>query len=66
MDPAAALAQYGRNGDQTTNGELVVAGTAHIIGNSLRVVAQTAWLTQLWNTGVHNGIRVNLQLQLLF
>jgi hypothetical protein len=60
------LAQYGCNGDQTTNGELVVAGTARIIGNSLRVVAQTAWLTQLWNTGVRKGIRFNLQLQLLF
>jgi hypothetical protein len=66
MDPAAAMAQYDRNGDQTTNGELVAAGTAHIIGNSLRVVAQTAWLTQLWNTGVRNGIKFNLQLQLLF
>ena len=68
-DPADMLAleeQYGRNGDQTTNGELVAAGTAHIIGNSLRVVAQTAWLTQLWNTGVRNGIKFNLQLQLLF
>jgi hypothetical protein len=66
MDPAAAMAQYGRNGDTTTNAELVVAGSAHIIGNSLKVVTQAAWLTQLWNTGMRNGIRLNVQLQLLF
>jgi len=66
MDPAAAMAQYGRNGDTTTNAELVVAGSAHIIGNSLKVVTQAAWLTQLWDTGMRNGIRLNVQLQLLF
>jgi len=65
-DPDAAIAQYGRNGDQKTNSELVLAGTAHIIGNSLRVVAQAAWLSQLWNTGLRQGLRMNLQLQLLF
>jgi len=65
-DAAEAVAQYGRNGDQTTNAELVAAGTAHIIGNSLRVVAQMAWLSQLWDTGLRNGIRMNLQVQLLF
>ena len=65
-DPIEATAQYGRNGDQATNGELVAAGTAHIIGNSLRVVAQIAWLSQLWDTGLRNGIRMNMQLQLLF
>lgn len=66
MDPVAAADQYGRNGDQTTNGELALAGIAHIIGNSLRVVGQGAWLSQLWNTGVRHGIRLNVQLQLLF
>ena len=66
IDPDQAVVQYGRNGDQTTNGELVLAGTSHIIGNSLKVVAQAAWLSQLWNTGLRNGIRLNLQLQLLF
>jgi hypothetical protein len=65
-DPAEAMAQYDRNGDQTTESELALAGTAHIIGNSLRVVAQAAWLSQLWNTGLRNGLRINLQLQLLF
>jgi hypothetical protein len=66
MDPVAALDQYGRNGDQTTNGELALAGISHIIGNSLRVVGQAAWLSQLWDTGVRHGIRLNVQLQLLF
>jgi hypothetical protein len=65
-DPVAAMEQYGRNGDTTTNAELVVAGSAHIIGNSLKVVTQIAWLNQLWNTGLRNGIRFNVQLQLLF
>jgi len=65
-DPAQAIAQYGRNGDQRTNSELALAGTAHIIGNSLRVVAQAAWLSQLWDTGLRNGLRVNVQLQVLF
>jgi hypothetical protein len=58
--------QYGRNGDQTTNQELALAGTSHVIGNSLKVVAEAAWIQQLWNTGRLNGIRLNLQLQLLF
>jgi hypothetical protein len=65
-DPAQAMEQYGRNGDQTTNQELALAGTSYIIGNSLKVVAETAWLQQLWNTGRNNGFRFNLQLQLLF
>ena len=65
-DPVAAMEQYGRNGDTTTNAELVVAGSAHIIGNSLKVVTQVAWLNQLLNTGLRNGIRLNVQLQLLF
>jgi hypothetical protein len=65
-DPAAATAQYGRNGDQTTNQELGVAGSARIIGNSLKVTAETVWIYQLWNTGGRNGIRINAQLQLVF
>jgi hypothetical protein len=65
-DPAAAMEQYGRNGDQETENELALAGTAHIIGNSLRVVAQAAWLSQLWNTGLRHGLRMNVQLQLIF
>ncbi len=65
-DQDAAIAQYGRNGDQKTQSELALAGTAHIIGNSLRVVAQAAWLSQLWNTGLRHGLRINLQLQLVF
>ena len=65
-DPVEAMAQYGRNGDQKTNSELALAGTAHIIGNSLRVVTQAAWLSQLWNTGLRNGLRMNVQLQVLF
>jgi len=66
MDQAAAMMQYERNGDRSTDSELVLAGTSHIIGNSLRVVGQAAWLAQLWNTGLRNGIRLNIQLQLLF
>ena len=62
MDPT----QYERNGDRSTDAELVLAGTSHIIGNSLRVVAQTAWRSQLWNTGVRHVVRLNVQLQLLF
>lgn len=65
-DPAEALLQYGRNGDQTTSQDLALAGTSHIIGNSLKVVAETAWQQQLWDTGRRNGFRFNLQLQLLF
>ena len=65
-DPAQALEQYGRNGDQTTNNDLAIAGTSYIIGNSLKVVAEAAWQQQLWDTGRWNGFRVNLQLQLLF
>ena len=65
-DPTAAVAQYGRNGDQTTNQELGVAGSARIIGDSLKVTGETVWVYQLWNTGGRNGIRINLQLQLLF
>ena len=65
-DPAQAMEQYGRNGDQTTNQELALAGTSYIIGNSLKVVAETAWVQQLWNTGRANGFRFNMQLQLLF
>jgi hypothetical protein len=65
-DPDAAIAQYGQNGNQITNDELALAGTSHIIGNSLKIVAQTAWESQLWVQGRRNGIRLNLQLQLLF
>jgi hypothetical protein len=65
-DPAEALLQYGRNGDQTTSQDLALAGTSHIIGNSLKVVAETAWQQQLWDTGRRNGFRFNLQPQLLF
>jgi hypothetical protein len=60
------MEQYGRNGDQTTNQELALAGTSYVIGNSLKVVAETAWVQQLWNTGRANGFRFNMQLQLLF
>jgi len=66
MDQAAAMMQYERNGDRSTDSEIVLAGTSHIIGNSLRVVAQAAWRSQLWSTGVRHGIRLNMQLQLLF
>ncbi|MBW2507523.1 MAG: hypothetical protein JRE81_02735 [Deltaproteobacteria bacterium] len=65
-DPAQAMLQYERNGDRTTNQDLALAGTSHIIGNSLKVVAETAWQQQLWNTGRANGLRINVQLQLLF
>jgi len=65
-DPAAATAQYGRNGDQSTNQELALAGVARVIGNSLKIVGETAWLRQLWNTGPRNGFRFNIQLQLVF
>ena len=65
-DPAQAMLQYGRNGDQTTNQDLALAGTSHIIGNSLKVIGELAWQQQLWNTGRRNGLRLNFQLQLLF
>ena len=65
-DPAAALEQYGQNGEQTTNNELALAGTSYIIGNSLKVVAEAAWMAQRWEAGRRNGFRFNLQLQFLF
>jgi len=65
-DPAAAIEQYGQNGEQTTNNELALAGTSHIIGNSLKVVAEVAWMAQHWETGRLNAFRFNLQLQFLF
>jgi hypothetical protein len=65
-DPASAIQQYGENGDQTTNNELALAGTSHIIGNSLKVVAEAAWIAQRWETGRQNAFRFNVQLQFLF
>ena len=65
-DPAAALLQYGRNGDQTTNQDLALAGVTRVIGNSLKVIGEVAWARQLWNTGALNGFRLNIQLQLVF
>jgi hypothetical protein len=65
-DPAAAMAQYGENGEQTTNNELTLAGTSHIIGNSFKVLAETAWIVQRWEAGRLNAFRFNLQLQFLF
>ena len=65
-DPAAALEQYGQNGEQTTNNELALAGTSYIIGNSLKVVAEAAWLPQRWEAGRRNAFRFNIQLQFLF
>lgn len=65
-DPAAATEQYGQNGNQTTNNELAVAGTSYVIGNSLKVVAEAAWIAQRWEAGRRNGFRANLQLQFLF
>ena len=65
-DPAAAMQQYGQNGEQTTTNELALAGTSHIIGNSLKVVAEAAWEAQRWEAGRLNGFRFNLQLQFLF
>jgi len=65
-DPAAALEQYGQNGDQTTNNELALAGTTHIIGNSLKVLAEAAWMAQRWEAGRRNAFRLNIQLQFLF
>jgi hypothetical protein len=65
-DPAAALEQYGQNGEQSTNNELALAGTSHIIGNSLKVLAEAAWMAQGWEAGRRNGFRFNVQLQFLF
>lgn len=65
-DTAAAIAQYGDNGLLITNDQLALAGSAHVIGNSLKVVGQVSWQSQLWVQGRQNGIQVNLQLQLLF
>lgn len=65
-DRAQAIAQYGRNGDQTTSQDLTIAGSARMIGNSLKVTTETAWVMQLWNTGRLNGIAVNAQIQLVF
>ena len=65
-DPASAMAQYGQNGNQITSDQLALAGTAHIIGNSLKVVAEAAWESQLWDLGRQNGLRLTLQLQFLF
>jgi hypothetical protein len=65
-DPASALEQYGQNGEQTTNNELALAGTSHIIGNSLKVVAEAAWQAQRWDAGRQNLFRFNVQLQFLF
>jgi hypothetical protein len=65
-DPAAAMLQYGRNGDQTTNQTLSLAGVARVIGNSLKVVGEVGWARQRWNTGSRNGLLINAQLQLVF
>jgi hypothetical protein len=65
-DPAAAIEQYGLNGEQATNNELALAGTSHIIGNSLKVLAEAAWMAQGWEAGRRNAFRFNVQLQFLF
>jgi hypothetical protein len=65
-DPVEAMAQYGLNGDQKTRAELVVATTAHIIGNSLKTVFEIGWENELWVRGLRTGLRINLQLQFLF
>ncbi len=65
-DPTAAQEQFGQNGNQITNDELALAGTSHIFGNSLKLVAQAAWESQLWVQGRRNGLALNLQLQFLF
>ena len=65
-DMAAATLQYGRNGDQTTDQDLALAGQSRVIGDSLKITAETAWVMQIWNTGRLNGFRLNIQLQLLF
>jgi len=58
--------QFGQNGNQITNNELALAGTAHVIGNSLKVIGQFAWESQLWVQGLRNGLVINIQLQFLF
>jgi hypothetical protein len=65
-DPASAIQQYGQNGEQSTNNELALAGTSHIIGNSLKVVTEVAWMAQHWEAGRRNAFRLNMQLQFLF
>ncbi|MBW2162015.1 MAG: hypothetical protein JRH14_18960 [Deltaproteobacteria bacterium] len=65
-DPASAILQYGQNGEQRTNNELALAGTSHIIGNSLKVVTEVAWMAQHWEAGRRNAFRLSLQLQFLF
>ena len=65
-DPASAIQQYGENGEQTTSNQLAVAGTSHIIGNSLKVVAEAAWLAERWEAGRRNGFLFDVQLQFLF
>jgi hypothetical protein len=60
------MQQYGQNGAQTTNNELALAGTSHIIGNSLKVLAEAAWMAQRWEAGRRNAFRINLQFQFLF
>ena len=53
-------------GQALANDQLALAGTAHIIGNSLETVAEFAWESQLWAEGRRNGVRLSLQLQFLF
>ncbi len=65
-DPASAIQQYSENGQQTTSNQLAIAGTSHIIGNSLKVVAEAAWVAQRWEAGRRNGFAFGLQLQFLF
>lgn len=65
-DMAALEAQYGQNGAQTTNNELALAGTSHVIGNSLKLLAEAAWIAQRWEAGRRNAFRINLQFQFLF
>ena len=65
-DPESAMMQYGQNGNQITNDELALAGSAHIIGNSLKVVGEFAWVSQLWAQGRRNGVGLGMQIQLLF
>jgi hypothetical protein len=65
-DQDSAIMQYGQNGNQITNGELALAGCAHVIGDSLKVVAEFAWESQRWVQGRRNGLALGLQIQLLF
>jgi hypothetical protein len=66
QDPVQATAQYGRNGDQTTDQDLSLAGSARVIGTSLKVIGELGWVRQRWNTGARNGLQFNAQLQLVF